>query len=32
MALEAVLELSLVEYAGLELTEFQLPQLLECWD
>ena len=32
MALEAVLELALVDQAGLELTESRLPLPPECWD
>ena len=31
-ALEPVLELALVEHAGLELTEIHLPLPPECWD
>ena len=32
LCLEAVLELALVDQAGLELTEIQLPLPPECWD
>ncbi|EGV96176.1 hypothetical protein I79_005859 [Cricetulus griseus] len=32
VALEAVLELALVDQAGLELTEIRLPLPPECWD
>ena len=32
MSFEAVLELALVEQAGLELTEIYLPLPPECWD
>ena len=32
LALEPVLELALVDQAGLELTEFHLPLPSECWD
>ena len=32
IALEAVLELILVDQAGLELTEIGLPLPPECWD
>ena len=32
VALEAVLELALVDQAGLELTEILLPLPPECWD
>ncbi|CAO2599084.1 hypothetical protein LEMLEM_LOCUS9700, partial [Lemmus lemmus] len=32
VALEPVLELALVDQAGLELTEIRLPLPPECWD
>ena len=32
VVLEPVLELALVDQAGLELTEIQLPLSHECWD
>ena len=32
VALEPVLELALVEQAGLKLTEIRLPLPLKCWD
>ena len=32
VALEPVLELTLVDQAGLELTEIRLPLPPECWD
>ena len=32
VVLEPVLELTLVDQAGLELTEIRLPLPLKCWD